>query len=254
MLPYIDCFGITIYLFPVFLTFGLLLCIVVFLIRRIYDKTQYRSYLGIFIWMLPLSLLGGKIVSVGSLLLQRKGNFIECVTQSGNVFYGCLLGGAFSLFVFSKHYYFFWLDIFDICASLLPLGQAIGRIGCFLNGCCYGKQYDGFGAIQFPIENETVSVFPTWFCEAAFCFMLFVFLQFLLGKTNSGIISALYLICYSVFRFIIEFVRGDSIRGMFCGMSTSQYLSVFVLILGFVVVFISKRKNRKNRLFPKTSG
>ena len=248
MLPYIDCFDIAIYTFPIILTIGFLLCVVFFIARKSYDKTFYKTYVKMIFWILPSSLLGGKIISVLSLVFQNKGCLLECIIQSGTVYYGCLFGGAISLFILAKFYHMYWLDIFDICASLLPLGQAIGRIGCFLNGCCYGCQYYGFASVLYPINGEIVSVFPTWFCESIFCFILFILLQIILIRTNSGIITTVYLICYSSFRFIIEFLRGDSIRGTFSGVSTSQILSVAVFIFAIFLYYISKQRNVKNNL------
>ena len=151
-----------------------MVCIGVYLIRSVYLKSYNKEYIKILCLVIVFGLLGGKISSILSLYSQGKGTFIECVVYSGNIYYGCMISGAIALLILSKHYKIHWLSIFDICASILPLGQAIGRFGCFLNGCCYGINYNGPLTVLYPINNQHISVFPTWFCESFFCFLLFI--------------------------------------------------------------------------------
>lgn len=249
MLPYIDFFNGIISVFTLVLTFGIVLCIGVYIIRRIYDKKNYKAYLKMLFLVLLSSLLGGNFLSAISLFLQGKGSIIECIINSGNVFYGCLIGGTLALFLCAKHYKIYWLNLFDVCASILPLGQAVGRIGCFFNGCCYGVHYNGFMSVLYPIEGKMIPVFPTWFCESAFCIILFIILQILAGKVCSGIITSIYLISYSAFRFILEFLRGDEIRGTLLWLSTSQFIGCFIFVSAIVLFAYCKKKKIKNTLF-----
>ena len=249
MLPYFDLWGIKIYTFPLIITLATFACVGVLLIREVYRLGDIKTNVKILFIVVLVALTGGKGLSAISLYLQGKGSFLFCVVNSGNVFYGCLIFGAVALFLCSRHYKMDCLSVLDMCASVLPLGQAIGRFGCFLNGCCYGRVYSGLGAIHYPVNGSTQSVFPTWFIEALFCAIIFLILQLLIGKVNKGVITSLYLMLYSVCRFFIEFFRGDEIRGTIMGIPTSQCLSVLVFTFAIILLIyfkiIAKRTNEE---------
>lgn len=172
---------------------------------------------------------------------------------NGFVFYGGLLGATSGLLIYSKHKQINFIDLLDVYASLLPLGQAIGRIGCYLNGCCYGRPYIGILSVEYIIDGKEMTVFPTWFAESAFCLILFLMMFIINKPLPSGIYSVIYFTAYSVFRFLIEFFRGDSVRGLWYGLSTSQYLSILLLFSSFFLfrysltiktynIYITRRK------------
>lgn len=127
-----------------------------------------------------------------------------------------------------------------------------GRIGCFCSGCCYGMEYNGFGHIVFsntPYAPIGVSLFPSQLVEAFLNLIIFMVLAFLYKKySNSYKIVSLYLILYSIVRFILEFFRGDAIRGFLFGISTSQWISIVLFIIGIVVwVIENKAKNKESK-------
>lgn len=137
----------------------------------------------------------------------------------------------------------------DVAASLLPLGHAIGRLGCYLNGCCYGCEYDGLFAVNFIVDGVATKVFPTWFFEAGFCFILFVIMQTFKKAYFIGFRTGFYLVSYSIFRFLIEYMRGDKIRGTIGTVSSSQAISIIVLIAGFSILVYSMKARKINELF-----
>lgn len=249
MFPYFNLFNERIYLFPLIISFAFMCCVGVFIIRPIYDKTKFKSYIITLIIVMTMALVCGKTLSIFSLYSQGKGSLWECVLISGNVFYGGLIGGVVALVICAKIFHFEVFEIFDVCASLLPLGQAIGRFGCFFNGCCYGKHYDGFLSIVYPVNGGYDSIFPTWFFESFFCFSLFVFLQMIIGKVYTGVTTSLYLISYSAFRFIIEFFRGDELRGNILWLSTSQFIGIIIFIAALFILTNSIKKKNNNKLF-----
>ena len=132
----------------------------------------------------------------------------------------------------------------DIILCLLPLGQSIGRIGCFFNGCCYGREYDGILSVKYIINGVEKRIVPTWFIESFFCFALFLFLFRCIPFRIKGLTTSLYMMFYSLFRFIIEFFRGDDIRGIYFGISVSQYISILLFIFG-IIIFNIKIKCKK---------
>lgn len=243
MCPWFDFFGERLYTFPIVLSIAFSLCIAIYEKRKCYNKIYRIRFFKMVCISSVFALFGGKISSAFSLVSQGKGDFWYCFLHSGNIFYGCMIFGTISFIILSKAFQLNPLDVLDICASLLPLGQAIGRIGCFFNGCCYGIEYAGPFAVNYPINGGYKSIFPTWFCESIFCFILFLFLQKILPHMRRGTITSIYLLAYSVFRFFIEFLRGDAIRGKILFFSTSQFLSLFVFVFG-IFIFIFSIKNR----------
>ena len=128
-----------------------------------------------------------------------------------------------------------------IAATLLML--ACIRIGCFMNGCCYGRETDGPLGVLFP--GHTTKVIPTQLIESAFLFVLFAVLLVLILRYKRGNLPMLvYLYAYSVFRFVLEFFRGDD-RGEFLGgITPSQWQSVFMLLAAVLLTIYIFRFGR----------
>lgn len=182
------------------------------------------------------ALIGGRLLSVLS-------NCISGGSGSFYVFYGGLLGAMAGLRLCARLCRVSCAEEEDALFSYLPLGQAIGRIGCYFNGCCYGRPWEGFPGVRYPVDGQWITVFPTWFAEAAFCFLLFLFLRKVRIRTLSR--ASLYLLAYGVWRFIIEFFRGDPERGQLFGLSVSQIISV-ILVLS--VLFSAMLQSHKGGL------
>ena len=135
--------------------------------------------------------------------------------------------------------------ISSVMAICIPLFHSIGRIGCYLGGCCYGKETNGWMGLQYRVHGMTslVSRYPVQLYEAAFEFSLFLILLFMFLKHDEykGILIYVYLLCYSTFRFFIEFIRGDEVRGVWSLFSFSQYISVaIIMIIAFLL--LSRRR------------
>ena len=133
---------------------------------------------------------------------------------------------------------------------MLPLIHAFGRIGCFLAGCCYGIPYCGYFNVVFPKNSfapQGINLFPIQLCEAFFLILLSFFLLYLTLKNKSRHMVLIYLFCYSIIRFILEFLRYDSARGKVLFFSTSQWISLIILI--YTIIYFSKHRIfSKNRL------
>ena len=176
------------------------------------------------------------------------------VLKSGFVFYGGLIGGAIGLFTalaVQKKDFFKTIDIY---AVVLPLGHAFGRIGCFFSGCCYGMPYDGWLSFTYttaldPSTPLGVPLLPVQLIEATILFVLFATLLvvYLKAPNRKGLCSLIYAYGYAVMRFILEFFRADAERGLFIGLSTSQWISIAIFIIATVclVMAIVKAKKKK---------
>jgi len=137
---------------------------------------------------------------------------------------------------------------FDILAPCVALAHAFGRVGCFLGGCCFGKPTDSFLGVVFPEGSPAfahyggfVRVWPTQLFEAFFLLLLFLALFFLVKKYR----ICIYLISYGVFRFFLEFLRGDNRGSLVPFLSPSQLLALVILAAGVGSVFLY-RKYSKN--------
>jgi phosphatidylglycerol:prolipoprotein diacylglycerol transferase len=167
--------------------------------------------------------------------------------KGGLVFYGGLIGvvAALSYYINKNKLDFF--KTADMLIPALPLGHFFGRIGCFLNGCCYGAVTTAWMGINFPNLKEAALRHPTQLYEAAFClssmFALLAIEKFL--KPAAGVLFALYIYMYSTWRFAIEFMRDDD-RGTFIfGLSPSQNVSIAGWIFATAILLAALNKSRK---------
>ena len=162
----------------------------------------------------------------------------------GFVFYGGLIFGLIYYFIHT-----YALKKFDPQESYLLIpglifGHAIGRIGCFLTGCCYGS----ISSNTFGIAINGETRFPVQAYEALALFFLgMAIMNMIKRKVSSTKIILTYLISYSVIRFLLEFLRGDEIRGVFWyGLSSSQLVSLSILTA--VTLYVAFKKLFHNHL------
>ncbi len=173
--------------------------------------------------------------------------------KGGLVFYGGLLGGMAALLLFIRiHRLPFW-TMLDIGAVAIAAGHGLGRLGCFTAGCCYGKETDLPWAVTFTdprclaVEVLNRPVHPTQLYSFLFLMVLAGFLFWLQPRVRfPGQAAALYLLLYGLFRFVVEFFRGDP-RGAFSlqgiTLATSQWISLGAVLAGILIyAFLAHRK------------
>ncbi|NUM87830.1 MAG: prolipoprotein diacylglyceryl transferase [Bdellovibrionales bacterium] len=137
------------------------------------------------------------------------------------------------------------IEIAPVAPLCITIAHAFGRLGCFFAGCCYGKPTDSFFGVRFP--NMLHRVYPTQLFESLFLFLLFGVLYYLVFERRSYQAFAIYLFSYGVFRFGIEFIRGDH-RGVFVGsLSPSQTLSLVMVASSVGVWFLAEHLARAYR-------
>lgn len=164
----------------------------------------------------------------------------------GGVFYGGLIGGLIAGGISIRVQRLKPALYCDCAAFAIPLFHGFGRIGCFLSGCCYGKESEyGITFTDSIVESANgVPRIPVQLYEAAFEFALFAVIFVIFCKDAlKGKLLALYLLTYSVGRFMLEFLRGDDYRGFLFGLSTSQLISI-ALFFGAAFWFIFAPKKR----------
>jgi phosphatidylglycerol:prolipoprotein diacylglycerol transferase len=166
------------------------------------------------------------------------------IWQGGLVYYGGFIAVIIFTYVYAKRKKILLFKLGDFFVPALALGHALGRIGCFFAGCCYGKESSLPWTVVFINEHSLAvrekPLHPTQLYEAFANLLLFIFLHFYSKKERRyGVSFAVYIIGYAVLRFIIEFFRGDYRGAQYFGFSVSQMISVFLFAAG---VFIICRK------------
>lgn len=161
----------------------------------------------------------------------------------GMVFYGGLIGAVLGAYIYCKKYQVNLIGVLDIYAPLIPLVHGFGRVGCFFAGCCYGVEYHGALNVRFPYnelvpELNDVPRFPVQLVEAGLNLGLFAVLFILMNKNRlkPGRALGIYLIYYTIVRYILEMFRGDIIRGGIGIFSTSQIISIILLPIGILLL------------------
>lgn len=163
------------------------------------------------------------------------GDLFEIVRlqHGGLVWFGGLIGAAIAALVYMKSKKLLIVPTLDLFAPYAALGQAIGRIGCFFNGCCYGREA-GWG-FYFPAHG--LNLVPAQLFDAASLLLIFVFLRFIPQKAKHGIVFAAYLLLASAQRFFLEFIRGDERPFYFAlgvRLSVFQWISVSLFFAGIL--------------------
>ena len=162
--------------------------------------------------------------------------------RAGGVFYGGLIAALAIAFWYMRKTKLPALKTADVFAPAIALGHGIGRIGCFMAGCCWGVECDRPWAVTFtdPVANELVGVplnrplHPTQLYEAIAEFAIFGILYKMSKKAHvDGMIIAAYLALYSATRFIVEFYRVHEQGNLWGGpLDTSQWISLVLFAVG----------------------
>lgn len=160
--------------------------------------------------------------------------------QGGLVFYGGVAGGAAGAILVVRLRGLRLAQTADMAAPALALGAAIGRIGCLLNGCCYGRPTKGLFGITFPAPIGGPRL-PTQVLDGLYNLAIFAVLVLLAQKFRfkAGFLFWLYAALYAVSRFGIEFLRDNSV--LIAGLSGAQYISLGLLAVSVVVLALRYR-------------
>ncbi len=175
-------------------------------------------------------------------------NLIEIfmIWQGGMSFHGGLIGVIFATVLFSKKYNIDKYIFLDLISASAPIGIFLGRISNFINSELYGKETDIFWSVIF-VKVDNISRHPSQIYEALLEGLILFFIMFIYVKKNyllkPGLISSLFLIFYSVFRFIIEFYRvpDEQLGFIIFNLTTGQIISLIFFCFGFYLFFKIKK-------------
>lgn len=176
-----------------------------------------------------------------AILFQNLYDFIESPSTYAwtwaMTFFGGLIGGVVSFLlgyflIIRKKYGPSLHDLSIIAPACITVAHGFGRIGCFLAGCCYGIETDSWLGVTFP--GMTHKVYPTNLFEAIFLLLLSLLLLYMAVKKHSDYSFVVYMIGYGLFRYGIEFIRGDHRGDFVLGMSPSQFWSLVLVAAGLI--------------------
>jgi phosphatidylglycerol:prolipoprotein diacylglycerol transferase len=184
------------------------------------------------------------------------------IWRGGFAYYGGFIAAAIFAFYYVRKHKLGWWKTADLAAPGIMLGLFFGRIGCFLNGCCFGRVTQSAVGVVFPRGSEAwraqldahqitagqpmLPVHPTQLYESIACLAIFAILYYWVrpNRRAYGHVFAAMLILYALARSICEIFRADD-RGVFLGgISTSQLISIPLLALGLAIFWIARRPAR----------
>jgi phosphatidylglycerol:prolipoprotein diacylglycerol transferase len=227
---------------------------------------------SLLVWMMVAGVVGARLAFVAehwTAEFRQNPAGIFRVDRGGLMFYGGLLGALLALVLFARRRREPLLPLTDLLSAVLPLGHFFGRLGCFLNGCCFGRVSDSGLAVVFPdgspawCEQVTANqigkhdhclpVLPTQLFEAAANLVLFLVLFRLHRRASGrpGIVTAVYLMAYAGIRFGIEALRGDP-RMSVGFLSIGQFISV-LLFAGGGALWLWRRRAARTAPAERTT-
>jgi phosphatidylglycerol:prolipoprotein diacylglycerol transferase len=237
--------GLTIHWYGILVALGFVAGIWTAGRRALHNNLPQETIVDIGPWLILGGIFGARLFYVVSYwddyFSDRPFLDVFKVYQGGLVFFGGLFGATlFGLIYIRLKKLPLWKTT-DVLAPSVALGHSFGRFGCLMNGCCYGKPTESFLGIHFPDAHETlgIAVHPTQIYDAMLNLGLYVFLAWTFKrKTFDGQIFALYLVIYSLFRFTVEFTRGDySVRYLGDWATPAQIISLLLFTIGSAVFY-----------------
>jgi phosphatidylglycerol:prolipoprotein diacylglycerol transferase len=241
---------ITIYSYGVMIALGIITGL--FLARRQarQEEIDPDKIIDISFYLLIAALIGARLMFV---LMNFKEYIADPLAilkiwEGGLVFYGGLVPAVVVGIWYIKRLGLPLWQVADILAPSLAIGHAMGRIGCFFAGCCYGGVCDLPWAVTFTdprsLAPQGVPLHPSQLYSSLSLFALFAFLIFLRKKkTFPGELFWTYILCYAIGRFLLEFLRND-LRGGFLGGVLSPAQVIGIPVAGISVVMLLYLKQR----------
>ncbi len=201
-------------------------------------------------------MIGARLFYVAENWVEYSRNLLEIVRidHGGLVFYGGLFGAVAAVWLRCRWKKLPVWEVADLFAPALPIGHALGRVGCFLNGCCFGRPWSGLLGVSYPPESDVhriqlikglsapdsmqcLPVFPIQLAAALMNLAIFgVLLVAAPRMARRGRLFALYVMLYSGMRFFLEFARGDYLETL--GPFTPAQVVCLLLFPAGVVLFV----------------
>jgi len=226
---------------------------------------------GLAVWLISGGFIGARVMFVVQHpeSVHHVGDVFK-IWQGGIVFYGCIMGGLIGSVIYWMRHPFPFLAMADAVAPALAVGTALGRVGCFLNGCCFGARTDLPLAVCFPAGSPpwvrhvdqgllspssawSLAVHPTQLYAALDGLVLLGLLTwFYPGRRRDGEVMALLMVAYPILRFVNESLRADE-PAVVAGLTAAQAISVGLLLAGVATWCTLARRPGVTRHSPHVS-
>ena len=261
-------FGLQIHYYGILAACGFLASLAVLQYKRAYARMSSDQIVDLSIIVIFCGIAGARIAYVIQFFDQFRGNLWKVfrIDQGGLVFYGGFILAALVIFLYIRKHKLSISRILDICAPAMAIGHAFGRVGCFIQGCCYGAPCKGMGVIyppgseaarRFPDlgsihENlraglgavpSSQQLLPVQLLESAGNLLIGIGLLLLFKKVRkTGWIAGTYFLAYGILRFVLECFRGDHADN-WAGLTRAQWVGLGIMIPAGLFCFLYFKKN-----------
>ncbi len=215
-------------------------------------RAPFSQFLDLITYMMGGVLIGGRL---GYVVLYDSAYYVRHlldvlkIWQGGMSFHGALLGLFVAIYGYSISYRVPLLGLLDLAVSVGPLSIFLGRIGNFINGELYGRVTTVPWGMMFPDGGPFVR-HPSQLYEAVLeGAVLFILMQFLYrkGQLKPGQLTGIFVLCYSVIRFFLEFLREPDVQiGLTMGLSRGQLLSLGLIGMASIWIFVCSRNGQNS--------
>ena len=244
--------AVTIYWYGVMAAVGLLAATLILNSNRKYINMTKDQCSNAIIVALVAGVLGARIFYVVQFFDLYRDNLLEVIRidRGGLVYYGGFILAVLSLVVYSKIAKIDLVRMWDGFTPALAVAHAFGRIGCFLNGCCFGKPTELFVGMAYPEGSDPASRYgevplhPVQLYEAGENLLCAVLYFYLVRKAPRGVAVSSYFIIYGILRFINEFARGDH-KLLWNIITPAQLIGIFLITAGAVMMTFALRRREK---------
>ncbi len=201
-------------------------------------------------WLLLGGILGARVMFVTTYWREefagKPVTDVFMIQRGGLVFYGGLLGASLTVILFARIKKLPLWKLADILAPSIALGSVFGRIGCLMNGCCYGRACELPWAIPHPVNQSPIH--PTQIYDALLNLALYLGLAWLFRRRKfDGQVFAVFLVCYALARSTVELFRGDYSAAHLHGGLTPAHVLSFGIFLAGVILFVLLRNRSAKR-------
>lgn len=248
-------FGLQVHWYGILAASGFLASLGILQYKRSYARMTSDQIVDLSLIVIFCGIVGARIAYVIQFFDQFRGNLLKVfrIDQGGLVFYGGFILAALVIFFYIRKHKLDIARILDICAPAMAIGHAFGRVGCYIQGCCYGNPCKGFGVVyppgteaarRFPdltsvAENlnkglgavpSSQQLLPVQLLESAGNLLIGIGLLFLFKKVRrTGWIAAGYFFAYGILRFTLECFRGDHADN-WAGLTRAQWVGLGIMI------------------------
>ncbi len=242
------------------------------------ERLDPEDVYGLATWLLTGGVIGARVLFVAQHpeTVQHVGDVFR-LWQGGIVFYGCIIGGLIGSVLYWFRHPFPFRPMADAVAPALMLGVALGQVGCFLNGCCYGAVCDLPWALRFPAQSfpwarhvyddlipasavESLPVHPTQlYAVLNGVVILGLLTWYYPRRRRDGEVMALLMLAYPLARFVEESLRDDE-GAFFAGLTISQNISLVIFAGGLVFgTWLLRRPrgrfaDRQQQIYPQMNA